>query len=278
MADDAPEEKRVLRSRRNPQVVEARCLARDPRDARREGVFLADGVHPVLEALEAGLAPRSVFYHPAAPEAATIRAACRAIRFEPIPASSSVLAAVSTLSSPQAAAGLFERPRQDLSALLAAAASRSVPCLFLLDRLQDPANAGSLFRSGLAAGMTGGLLTEGTVDPFHPRAVRAAMGASFRLPIVSDLSPAVALEALRRGGYRLLGLDPRGSLSVEEVRLERPTAVLLGGEGGGLRGPLREHCAETVRIPMAAGVESLGVAAAGAVVFYFLRLRHAIRP
>ncbi|MBD3163564.1 MAG: hypothetical protein GF346_13750 [Candidatus Eisenbacteria bacterium] len=267
------ERERLLRSRRNPRVVEARRLARDPREARREGLFLADGTRPVLEALDAGLSPRVLFYHPESPEAGAIQALCRAAGFAPTAAATGILSAVSTLSTPQDAVGLFRRPVHDLAAVLAAPAHETIPCLFVLDRLQDPTNAGALCRSGLAAGMTGALATEGTVDPFHPRAVRAAMGASFRLPIVADLPVSVLGEALERGGYRLLGLDPRGSIPLAEVRLDRPTALLLGSEGSGPGGALRSRCEATVRIPMQAGVDSLGVAAAGAVVFYFLRLR-----
>jgi len=142
----------------------------------------------------------------------------------------------------------------------------------ILHGLQDPTNAGSLIRSALAAGLTGAATTAGTVDPFHPRAIRAAMGACFRLPLCADAPVETLWEGLRRGGYRLLSLDPRGDTPLSDVRLLGPTALLLGREGSGLDAQARSICSASIRIPMASGVESLGVAAAGAVVFYALTM------
>ncbi len=96
------------------------------------------------------------------------------------------------------------------------------------------------------------------------------MGASFRLPIAVDLAPETVWETLRRGGYRLLALDPRGGIPLNTIRLDRPTAVVFGSEGSGLDADARAACDGSVRIPMVTGVESLGVAAAGAIVFYAL--------
>lgn len=97
------------------------------------------------------------------------------------------------------------------------------------------------------------------------------MGASFRLPVVLDAEPALLWATLLRGSYRLLALDPQGDVDLGEVRGDQATAVVLGREGSGLDREAQAACIASVRIPMAGGVESLGVAAAGAIVFYALR-------
>lgn len=260
----------LLRSRQNQRVQEARRLANDPRLARREGVLIADGTVVVLDALDTGLSPKAIFLDPEDSRAEDIRAGCAACSTRPILATKSVIAAISTLTTPQGAVGIFERPVQDPLSMLAAPGAVGQPIVSVLHGLQDPTNAGSLVRTALAMGLSGVISTEGTVDPFHPRAVRASMGASFRLPMSIDMAPALVWETLRRGGYRVLGLDPRGEALLDEITVDSPIAILLGHEGGGLDSETRKHCDLTVRIPMATGIESLGVAAAGAIVFYKL--------
>jgi TrmH family RNA methyltransferase len=268
--DPAHSGEEVLRSRRNARVQDARRLARDPRLARREGVLVADGITLVREAIEAGLEARLILLDPNDPAGPSIRKAAARRRARIALAGPAVLETVSTLATPQGAVGIFTRPHADATLLLAAPGAARPPLFAILHGLQDPTNAGALARTALAAGLSGIMTTSGTVDPFHPRAVRAAMGASFRLPIAVDLPPDAVWDALQRGGYRLLALDPRGGVPLGAIRLDRPTAIVLGREGSGLDEDARAACDGSVRIPMAAGVESLGVAAAGAIVFYAL--------
>ncbi|MFB3909541.1 MAG: TrmH family RNA methyltransferase [Candidatus Eisenbacteria bacterium] len=271
MPDRRPPAPETIRSRQNPKVAEARRIAHDPREARRAGLLLADGVTLVLEALRAGLAPRIVLADPDDAAAfAPVRAEATLRRAPLVPASRKVLEAISTLATPQGAVGIFARPSHELAPLLAAAAHAGPPLVAILHGLQDPANAGSLARTALAAGLAGIVTTAGTVDPFHPRAVRASMGAVFRLPIATDADAAPLFATLARSGYRRVALDPRGNVPLESIRLDRATAVLLGREGSGLDAEAEAACEERVRIAMANGVESLGVAVAGAILFYSL--------
>jgi RNA methyltransferase, TrmH family len=258
----------LLRSRQNAKVQEARRIARDPRLARREGVLLADGITLVQDAIEAGLTSRLILLDPESAGAASIRRAAARRHARVTPAAPAVVECVSTLATPQGAVGIFERPHTDAALLLAAPTAQRHPLVAVLHELQDPTNAGALTRAALAAGLSGIVTTAETVDPFHPRAIRGSMGACFRLPIAVDLTPAAVWETLRRGGYRLVALDPRGDVPLSAIRLDRPTAIILGREGSGLDRETRAACDGSVRIPMASEVESLGVAAAGAIAFY----------
>jgi len=260
----------ILRSRQNPRVQEARRLARDSTLARGEGVLVADGVRIVLEALRAGLVPRLLLVDPSDPNAAAIRQAAESRDARVTLATAAVLDSVSTLTTPQGALGVFERPAFDLAHVLAAPDAAEPPLICVLHGLQDPANAGSLVRSALATGLAGMIATAGTVDPYHPRSVRASMGGCFRLPVIAELAATSVWEMLNRGGYRILALEPRGGLKLDDATLDRPTAIVLGREGSGLDSEARDACEASVRIPMTRAIESLGVAAAGAIVFYML--------
>lgn len=268
---DAPPE--TIHSRQNPRVQEARRIAHDPRLARREGVIVADGTTVVEEGLSAGFHARLLMCDPSDPDVEPILREAKRRRTPVTPVVRAILGTVSTLATPQGAIALFERPRGDLTRLLVAADASGWPVVAVLHGLQDPTNAGSLIRTGLAAGVEGFVATEGTVDPYHVRAVRASMGACFRMPIIPDEPLGPLLEALRRARYRLLACDPRGEIPLGELRRDQPIAILLGREGSGLDAEARKACESSVRIPMAKGVESLGVAAAGAILFYSLLMR-----
>jgi TrmH family RNA methyltransferase len=220
-----------------------------------------------------GLECRELVLDPADPESGGLQTLAERSGITPLLAVPRVIDAISTLATPQGAVGIFERPVSAVSLVLAAIDEAGPPVLTVLHGLQDPTNAGSLIRSALAAGLSGVLSTEGTVDLFHPRAVRASMGASFRIPVVCDLPAHQTWEILHQGGYRILALDPSGDVLLQNLELESPTALLLGREGEGLDANARRICETTVRIPMAAGVDSLGVAAAGAIAFYALKTK-----
>jgi TrmH family RNA methyltransferase len=267
---DAPD---TIRSRQNPRVQETRKIAHDPRLARHEGVLVADGVTVVLEGITAGFRVHTLMLAAEDPDVVPILKEAKRRRIAVTTVSRAVMETVSTLAAPQGAFALFERPRADLNRLLAATDASGWPLVAILHGLQDPTNAGSLIRTGLATGVQGFITTEGTVDPFHARAVRASMGACFHMPIAGDPPLDVLLDALRRARYRLLALDPRGDIALSEVRRDQPIAIIFGREGSGLDAVAQRACEASVRIPMTSGVESLGVAAAGAIAFYSLLMQ-----
>ena len=151
----------------------------------------------------------------------------------------------------------------------------------VLENITDASNVGALFRSAAALGMDAVLVTPSCCDPFYRRAIRVSMGAVFQLPWAwigqgEGQWPRAGLALLREMGFRTAAMALSGSsISIEEPRLAQAErlAVLLGSEGSGLSPETIACCDDTVRIPMAHGVDSLNVAAAGAVVFWQLRPR-----
>lgn len=151
----------------------------------------------------------------------------------------------------------------------------------VLEGIVDSTNIGAIFRSAAALGMDAVLVSPTCGDPLYRRAVRVSMGAVFQVPwtrIGSEREswPRQGLERLRRMGFRTAAMALReDSVSLEDPRLrsEEKLALLLGTEGDGLTADTIAGCDYTVRIPMAHGVDSLNVAAAGAVAFWELRAR-----
>lgn len=158
---------------------------------------------------------------------------------------------------------------------------RTARRIAVLENLADPTNVGALFRSAAALGMDGILVTPSCCDPLYRRAVRVSMGTVFQIPwtqIGEDPSqwPQPGLSRLRDMGFQTvaMALSDR-SVSIDDPVLARAEklAVILGTEGDGLSPHTIAECDYTARIPMCHGVDSLNVAAAGAVIFWQLRPR-----
>lgn len=151
----------------------------------------------------------------------------------------------------------------------------------VLEGVTDSTNIGALFRSAAALGIDAVLVTPTCCDPLCRRAVRVSMGTVFQVPFTrigetpADW-PEAGMARLRALGFKTcaMALSDR-SVSIDDPRLakEDKLAIILGTEGDGLSSSTIADCDYTVRIPMSHGVDSLNVAAAGAVAFWELRAK-----
>ena len=147
----------------------------------------------------------------------------------------------------------------------------------VIDGVQDPGNVGTLIRTAHALGAAGTVVLRGTADPTSPKALRAAMGATFRHPIVSlDDSGFIAwakqhgvtLWASAADGVPLHRALDRKRGQGEAGQVDGPIAVIVGNEGAGIRPQLNAVAAQRVAIPLAQGAESLNVAVAAGILLY----------
>jgi 23S rRNA (guanosine2251-2'-O)-methyltransferase len=233
------------------------------------------GVHPVEEALKAG---RRRFDHViVARERQDARlerlvAECRQagvrVRQEPreqlthvagTPAHQGVVAVV----RPQELLTI-----EDLFELPAPTADRVSRLLLALDGVEDPQNLGALLRVADGAGVDGVILTERRSAPLSPVATKASAGAAEHLRIARVVNLVRALEDLKRQNLWIVGLDERGTSDYDQFDLTGDCVLVLGREGAGLHDLVRRTCDHLLRIPMAGGVSSLNVSAAGAVVLF----------
>ena len=170
--------------------------------------------------------------------------------------SDALFASVSTLESPGRIGFVLDLP--PTPAVLPQVAT------LVLDRVQDPGNAGSMLRSAAAFGVQQVLALKGTVALWSPKVLRAGMGAHFALRLLEGLGPA-ELQALR---VPMLATSSHAGVLLPDAALPSPCAWVLGHEGQGVDPALLARCALQVRIPQPGGEESLNVAAAAAVCLY----------
>ena len=134
-----------------------------------------------------------------------------------------------------------------------------------LDGVQDPGNVGTLIRSAAGAGASAVRLGVGCADAWSPKCLRAGMGGHFVLEVEERCNLAVRVPA---AAGRVLAADGRAEASVFDTDLTGTLGILLGGEGAGIAPELLAMATHTVRIPMPGRVDSLNVAAAGAVLCF----------
>lgn len=164
----------------------------------------------------------------------------------------------------------------DLEELLAIPLARSEPPFFLvLDQVQDPRNLGALVRTAGAFGVHGVVIPKHHAVGLTDAAARTAMGAVERVPVARETNLVSVVERLKKSNIWVYGAVPSGGVAAWASDLRGPVALVLGGEGEGLRPLVARACDALVEIPMADGADSLNVAAAGAVLCYeVVRQRH----
>jgi 23S rRNA (guanosine2251-2'-O)-methyltransferase len=232
------------------------------------------GLHPVEEALRAG--KRRFDYVLVARERHDDRldrliAACREagvrVRTEP----REQLTQTAQTTAHQGVVALV-RPQEFLSIEDLFAADPAKPdaarLVLALDGVEDPQNLGALLRVADGAGVDGVVLTERRSAPLSPVAVKASAGATEHLRIARVVNLVRALEELKRQNLWIVGLDERGTCDYDQFDLTGDLVIVMGREGAGLHDLVRRTCDHLLRIPMAGGVSSLNVSAAGAVVLY----------
>jgi 23S rRNA (guanosine2251-2'-O)-methyltransferase len=138
----------------------------------------------------------------------------------------------------------------------------------VLDRASDPQNVGAVLRSAAAFGADAMILSRRHAPHETGALAKAASGALERVPLVRVANLVGALEAHKRAGFWCVGLDTNATATLSGVERQAKLALVFGSEGGGLRRLTREHCDELVRVPIAAGSQSLNLAAAAAIALY----------
>jgi RNA methyltransferase, TrmH family len=261
----------TISSRQNSLVRTFRTLARgrgsDP--AR----LLLEGEHLVREALQAGvrvvtaaLASRVLTRideaHAAAVRSLGEQLTAHGARV--VAVSESIMAAMSPVQTPSGIVAIAEFSAPPLDAVL----DGPTPLVAVLAGVQDPGNLGAVVRAAEASGATGLIACEPSSDPFSWKALRGAMGSTFRLPVPERMALPTALLAARRRGLRVAAAVPRGGIPMHSFDFCDPMALLLGGEGPGLDPDIADHADQRVSIPMKPPVESLNVAVSAAVLLY----------
>lgn len=145
--------------------------------------------------------------------------------------------------------------------------------VLVLDGVQDPRNLGAILRTARATGVGGVILPRDRSVGITPAVAASSAGLLFGLPIAQVPNLVRAMEMLKSAGFWLIGLVPRGGQSLFALAPPDRLAVVVGGEGEGLRPLVARHCDFAVTIPMVPRVESLNVSVAAGIALYELLIR-----
>ena len=143
----------------------------------------------------------------------------------------------------------------------------------VLDRLQDPGNIGTILRTADAAGYELAIVMKGTADVFSPKAVRAATGSLFRMPVVFMDSVDELMEFTRAAGKKLVATCFDTDRYYYDENLKENIALIIGNEGNGISRELIEGSDLKIKIPMHGNIESLNASVAAGILMY-----EAVRP
>src|SRR5258708_8782409 len=166
-----------------------------------------------------------------------------------------VLAAMSPVQHSSGVVAIGRARPADVRVVMATVTE--LPLVLVLAGLQDPGNVGAIIRAAAAFGASGVVAIEGSANPFSWKALRGAMGGTFRLPIAARGSLSEVVASARELGVRLIAAVPRARTPLPNAPLREPTALLLRGEGAGVSAATMAAVQETVTIPMQAPVASL---------------------
>ncbi len=236
----------------------------------REGLVLVEGVRASAEVLAAGAEIRFVVRSPRLLDTEAGRTLASTLArqgAEAVEVDDADLAELSDTEHPQGVLCVCTEPGLDLAQL----GTRTPATVLLLDGLQDPGNLGTLVRAARAFGVDAVIVLDGSVDPWNPKAVRAAAGAGFHTPI-TRASWAEARPWLEEQHIEILAADPDG----DDVRSFRPRgswALAVGNEGAGLRADVAAASTKHIAIPMPGNAESLNAGVAGSILLYSLLTR-----
>lgn len=250
----------------NP-LVKAAADLKQKKHRQQQGLFLAEGLRTVEEAV-AAKAAASIFYTPIEDQRtrAVLEAAAAAnVRLYCV--NEAVMKKIADTDSPQGIVATCPLQKTTLEDLLATG-----KMLLVLDRVGDPGNLGTMLRTADAAGIGGVVLLKGSVDIYSPKAVRSSMGSLFHVPVVAGLEEAAFIREAQRSGYQLLVTSLEGADNLYKADLSGRIAFVMGNEANGVSRELLAAADKRVYIPMAGRAESLNVAmAAGIVMFEALR-------
>lgn len=144
----------------------------------------------------------------------------------------------------------------------------SLPFLFLIDGVEDPRNLGAIIRTVEAVGGDGIIIPSRRAVGLTPVVSKTSAGALAHLPISRVTNLSSTLERFKKKGLWIVGLDVDGKQSYVEYDFSVPVAIVVGGEGKGIRQRILELCDETISLPILGHVSSLNVAVAVGIVAY----------
>lgn len=252
-------------SKRNAQFQQWEALIANRNKRQRAGEFLVQGVRPINLALEYGWPVRALIHDADRDLSDWASRIVRSVATDHVAMSSELLAELSGKDDGVAELlAVVEMPPDDLSRIEVGANFLGL----VFDRPSSPGNIGTVIRAADAFGAGAVIVTGHAADPYDPRAVRAATGSLFALPVVRERSHVEVLAWARDAGLNVVGTDETGDVDIAARDLTGPTLLVIGNETSGMSAGWRESCDAVARIPISGSASSLNAATAATVFLY----------
>jgi len=261
----------IISSRDNQRLVNARKI----RDRHETGKIFIEGKRLAVEAVRSGIVVHECFvsdrFLATRENSEFVRDLALGARFV-FELPDRIFKTIAATDNSQGIILIAERPENAAAAIeQRLRAGKGVPVIVALYQINNPANLGAVLRSAEAVGAAGVIVTNGSADAYSPKAVRASMGAAFRLPVWQGIAFDAAVKWASGLGLIPTATTAGSSSEYTAVNWREPRLLFFGSEAHGLAESELSHVEARVRIPMESPVESLNLAVAAGIILYEAR-------
>ncbi|MBK8304312.1 MAG: RNA methyltransferase [Pyrinomonadaceae bacterium] len=254
-----------ITSRDNQRLVYARKV----RDGREDGRIFVEGKRLVAEALRSGVEIDECYFTSGFDDEDLLYTVADRAKgtFE---LSAKLFNSIADTKNPQGIILIAKRPangRETIEQRLRAGEG-TVPLVLFLKEINNPANLGAIMRTAEAAGVAGVVVSTGSADVHSPKATRAAMGASFRVPVWDGVTFDEGVEWAKGLGLKTIAADISADKSYADTDWTSGAMLIFGSEAHGLSVAELLSVDNKILIPMANGVESLNLAVSAGIIMF----------
>lgn len=253
----------IITSVSNPRIKRVAALQTRANTRREEHAFIVEGMRLFLDtpdsSIEEVYATEEFVSHADDQMAAKLQKTGYTL------VSPEVFGKICDTGNPQGILAVAKSPEYTMDDLHG---KGEAPLLLVLENIQDPGNLGTIFRTAEAAGVTGILMSRGTVDVTNPKTVRSTMSSVFRMPYVYSDELMNDIVCLKEKGIMVYAAHLDGTGDYDSFSYGGGTAFLIGNEGNGLSDEITAMADHLLKIPMAGRIESLNAAMAAGILVY----------
>lgn len=254
-----------ITSLKNPLIKEVKSLYKKKGRISSKS-FIIEGIKTIEEAINNGYDLRKIIYCDRLLKSRDGLDFFKIIEYMDnlVYVSNNIFKEISDTENPQGILAIAKLEFRNLSEL----DNKEKPFLLFLDGLQDPGNMGTIIRTADAFNIDGIILTDGCVDPYNPKVVRATMGSIFRLPLYYISNGVDELASLKNRGMKIYSTSLEGSLPIYDLDYKSGTILVIGNESKGVSDEIFALSHGLIRIPMPGKAESLNAGVAASIIMY----------
>ena len=255
----------MIESLHSPDIARVKALigSKGAKERREQGLFVAEGVQCVREALTSARGPEIKIVY-ATEQGMSKIAELDLSSVDVVEVSEPVLKAMSDTVSPQGLISLCYTPENDISDLALTGNSTVI----YLHEMRDPGNAGTILRTADAMGITAVITSPDSVDMYSPKVVRSTAGSLWNISVYEGVT-FQALASIFPNTHKIL-LSSHASTSILDLKIAGDCIAVFGNEARGVDAAVLEAAVTEVTIPMAGNAESLNLSAAASIVMFTL--------